>query len=126
MVYATYQYYVETYCGTAVPEDVFPRVIRKASQYIDYFNFGRITEENVDEYPILPDCACDMAEAVYKMLESSENGREKKSEDTDGYSVTYVTEGVDGQSKEEVLKKKLFSIAKLYLSETGLLYCGTD
>ena len=126
MVYATYEYYIEKYYGTAVPDEVFPRVIRKASQYIDHFTFGRIAEENVDEYTALPDCACDMAEAIYSMLESPENKREKKSESTDGYSVSYVTECVDGQSKEEVLKKKLYSIAKLYLSGTGLLYCGVD
>lgn len=127
MVYATYEYYTETYFGTAIPETVFPRMIRKASQYIDYFTFGRLSEENVDSYPTLPDCACDMAEVIYKMTEGSPGvGREKKSENTDGYSVTYVTESVDGQSKEDVLKKKLYSIAKLYLLETGLLYCGAD
>lgn len=126
MVYATFAYYVETYYGTAIPEESFKKAIRKASQYIDHFTFGRITEENAEEYPTLPDCACDMAEAVYKMLGSSGTEKEKKSENTDGYSVTYVTECVDGQSKEAVLKKKLLSIAKLYLSETGLLYCGVD
>lgn len=126
MVYATYEYYVEEYYGTAIPDEVFQRVIRKASQYIDHFTFERITEENVDEYQALPDCACDMAEAIYKMSVSSGAEKEKKAENTDGYSVTYVTECVDGQSREEVLKKKLYSIAKLYLSGTGLLYCGAD
>lgn len=126
MVYATYEYYIDQYNGNAIPEESFSQAIRKASQYIDYFTFRRITEENVGEYPELPDCACNMAEVIYNLLESPENEREKKSESTDGYSVTYVTECVDGQSKEEILKNKLYSIAKLYLSETGLLYCGAD
>ena len=29
MVYATYDYYLTDYHGTAIPEDVFPRVIKK-------------------------------------------------------------------------------------------------
>ena len=126
MVYATYDYYLTEYHGTAIPEDVFLRVIKRAGQYIDYFTFGRIAEEEVGNYSFLPDCACEMAEEIYNLQENPANKGEKKSENTDGYSVTYVTEGVDGQSKEEVLKKKLYSIAKLYLSETGLLYCGAD
>lgn len=122
MVYANFRYYETKYFGTSVPEEEFGRIVKKASQYIDHFTFGRITEENMGEYPTLPDCACDMCDAIFV----SQKNKEKKSENIDGYSVTYVTEGVDGETSERMLEKKLYSIAKLYLLETGLLYCGTD
>ena len=122
MVYANFRYYETKYFGTSVPEEEFSRIVKKASQYIDHFTFGRITEENMGEYPTLPDCACDMCDAIFM----AQKNKEKKSENTDGYSVTYVTEGVDGETLERMLEKKLYSIAKLYLLETGLLYCGID
>lgn len=122
MVYATYQHYKDEYCGTAIPsEKEFQNVIRKASQHIDNFTFGRITEENAGEYASLPDCACDMAETIYNLTGSTGKMKEKKSESIDGYSVTYVTEGTDGNPAEKTLQKKLYSIARVYLLNTGLL-----
>lgn len=124
MVYATYEYYRNEYYSEAIPQKDFQRVIAKASQYIDYFTFGRITEENKDVFPSLPGCACDMAETIYRMQGPNGMSREKKSESTDGYSVTYVTDGADGKTVEDTLKKKLYSIAETYLATTGLLYLG--
>lgn len=127
MVYADFEYYAETYLGTAIPEENFPRIVKKASQYINHFTFGRITEENMDEFPTLPDCVCDMADVIYGTLDK--NGlskKEKKSENTDGYAVAYVTENVDGKTSESMLQKKLYAIAEVYLMNTGLLYLGID
>lgn len=122
MAYATYDYYVEEFYGSSIPnEDDFLKAIKKAGAYLDSFTFGRISQENTEEYPVIKDCACDMAETVYNMLGGSGNKREKKSESTDGYSVTYVTESTDGISTEYVLKNKLYSIVKMYLMNTGLL-----
>lgn len=124
MVYATYEYYKKEYYGETVPELAFEQVARKASRYIDCFTFDRITEENRDSFPSLSPCACDMAETIYRMCGNVPFEREKKSENTDGYSVTYITERTDGEIAESVLKRKLYSIAELYLSNTGLLYLG--
>ena len=121
MEYADHKYYLETYKGTAIPESAFQKAIRKASQYIDYFTFGRITEESAGSYQTLPDCACDMAEIIYSMQGNSGSGREKKSENNDGYSVTYVTESTDGTLVEDRMRSKLYAVAKVYLMNTGLL-----
>lgn len=127
MVYATYGYYVDKYGGVAISkEHVFNRMVRKASQYIDMFTFGRINEGNADTFPSLSPCACDMAEAIFFELGEKGDKKEKKSETIDGYSVTYVTEGADGGLSEEKLKRKLYALAKLYLINTGLLYCVVD
>lgn len=124
MVYATYDYYRQEYYGEAIPDKAFQKVIAKASRYIDQFTFGRITEENVNKFSSLSACACDMAEVIYKMYGTDGISREKKSENTDGYSVSYVTEGADGKIAEDTLKKKLYAIAETYLMTTGLLYLG--
>ena len=44
-----------------------------------------------------------------------------KSETNDGYSVTYITEGQDGQTAEELLRKKVLEAARVYLLPTGWL-----
>lgn len=126
MVYADFVYYATEYYGSAIPETGFIRIIKKASQYIDHFTFDRIKEKEIGNYPTLPDCACAMADALYMATGDDGIKREKKSENIDGYSVSYVTENSDGKNAENVLRSKLYSIAQLYLSETGLLYCGVE
>ena len=124
MVYATYQQYVEVYGGKVITEEQFHNVILKASRYIDYFTFGRITSYNAEEYPELMSCSCEIAETVFNLAGSNGIPRHKKSENIDGYSVSYVTEVVDGTAMDVVLRKKAYEIAKLHLMNTGLLYCG--
>lgn len=124
MVYATYEYYKESYGGEMIPEKTFPRMIAKASQYMDNFTFGRITEGDVETFPSISACACEMAEMIYKSQSNNVSGKEIKSENTDGYSVAYVTERVDGETEEAAMRRKLYAIAEVYLMNTGLLYLG--
>lgn len=95
----------------------FERIERVAVVYLNRFTFGRISE-----LVYVPDsikiCLCEMCETIHEMTNDS---REKKSESTDGYSVTYVTERADGQSADSLLKKKLYQIADLYVADMGLL-----
>ena len=126
MLYATYDYYLDSYGSDSIPEEIFPRLIRKASAYIDTFTFGRITEGNVNSFPSLSACACEMAEMIFFFYDKDGRGKVVKSENTDGYSVTYATDGEESQSYEERLMKKLYAIAKVYLINTGLMYCGVD
>lgn len=124
MVYATYEYYIESYGGETIPANVFPRMIAKASQYIDNFTFGRITEGDMEVFPSISACACEMAEIIYKAQTNNVSGKEIKSESTDGYSVSYVTERADGETEEAAIRRKLYALAEVYLMNTGLLYLG--
>ena len=63
-----------------------------------------------------------MCDVIYNL--TANDGKIVKSENTDGYSVSYVTERIDGQDAEKVLENKLYRIAKVYLGNTGLLYRG--
>lgn len=126
--YTDYRYYADVFGGTLIPEVDFDRSVATAGLYIDRFTFGRITDENRDEIKGLQDCACDMAESIYKMLYSnqSQGPGEKKSESIDGYSVSYVTSQKDGEDIRGALTRNLYAIATLYLSGSGLLFAGVN
>lgn len=65
-----------------------------------------------------------MADAFYTddELKAGAGGMDIKSENNDGYSVTYVTEGADG--KPITVEKKAYKAAYPYLIHTGLMYRG--
>ena len=116
--YANYKHYVEEYGGTKIPETDFAKCIRQACSYIDYCTMNRITAP--DGVVNLKDCACEMAEAVYDMA-YKDDGMVKKSENIDGYSVSYATEAADGVDKAGLLNGKLYQICRRYLVHTGLM-----
>lgn len=127
--YADYTYYTDTFGGSLIPEVDFNRSVMTAGLYIDQFTYGNITDGNKGDIKGLQDCACDMAESVYKMLYSSaaaSGGGEKKSETIDGYSVSYVTSQKDGEDIRTALSRNLYAIATLYLSGSGLLFAGVN
>lgn len=114
MIYTDYDYYISTYCGTAVPESDFPRLARQASAYIDTVTFGNAEmAEDSKAKTKLSDACCAIAEDMYKQ----EQGGEIASESNDGTSVTYVTGG-------KTPERRMYDIAVMYLSNTGLLYAG--
>ncbi len=118
--YADFAFYMTEYGGDIIPNEQFQRVITRASAYIKAITFSRVDENNISEEVKAATCA--VAEVIYK-AESSTEG-EKKSENIDGYSATYVTEQSDGETKEKVLQKKQYAAAYPYLATTGLLYRG--
>lgn len=118
-----YVYYANEYGGEAIPEELFKRVMQKAEMYLNAFTFDRLKNESYDN--VVKNCLCDMAETIYKVERQSDE-KVKKSENIDGYSVSYVTEIADGQDVHEVLRKKLYGIAECYLMNTGLLYLGVE
>lgn len=121
MAYASYEYYRDEFGGTAIPESLFRRCADFAGRQIDFFTFRRITDP--DSVEGLKDCACEMAEAVYN-IRYRDNGKVKKSENIDGYSVTYLTEQKDGEDAGALLRGKLYAICSTYLMHTGLMYRG--
>lgn len=120
--YADYAFYVTEFAGNIIPNEEFQRVIAKASAYIKNIIFSRVDESNVPEE--VKAAACAAAEIIYNTETSSTGSEEKKSETTDGYSVTYVNERMDGQTMEDLIQKKVREAAKVYLLPTGLLFRG--
>ena len=108
-MYVSYDFYKQTFGGT-IPEADFSKVEAKAEAVIGYLTYinGDIFAKE-DNRVKLAVCA---------------NGNQAagvKSETNDGYSVTYITEGQDGQTAEELLRKKILEAARVYLLPTGWL-----
>lgn len=118
-----YAYYLDQYGGNVIPEEKFSYTIQKAEMYLHAFTFERLRDCDYDN--VVKNCLCDMAETIYNG-ERQRDGGIKKSENTDGYSVSYVTEVTDGQDQQDAMRKKLYGITECYLMNTGLLYQGVE
>lgn len=119
-VYVTYGYYVGKFAGE-MPEDLFLRNERKAESFIRSITYmhGDIFSVERDE---IKDAVCAVADVFYLSDKGAQSRQsEKKSENTDGYSVTYVTEQTDGQTREELMAKKAYAAAYPYLLPLGWL-----
>lgn len=112
MVYADYDYYLDEYSGNAVAEADFTRLSRQASAYLDSLTCGKIRGTWVDDSRV-KDACCALAD----ILHAQEQGGEVASESNDGASVTYVNSSTTPQ-------QRLYNVAAMYLSSTGLLYAG--
>ena len=114
MIYADYDYYLDEYFGNSISGDDFSRLSRQASAYIETITYGN-AEKATDSKVIakLSDACCAIAEIMYKQ----EQGGEVASESNDGASVTYVNSSTTPE-------QRLYNIAVMHLSSTGLLYAG--
>lgn len=110
--------------GDTIPEADFSKVEAKAEAVIGYLTYinGDIFAKEDNRVKL---AVCAAAEVVhYHNNQASANGNQAagvKSETNDGYSVTYITEGQDGQTAEELLRKKILEAARVYLLPTGWL-----
>ena len=110
--------------GDKIPSDKFMSISRDASLFIREITRGRVNSEVVSED--VKDATCAVCEVIWNEEERvlRHGNQEIKSASTDGESVTYVTEGTDGQSRENLMWTKQYYAAKKYLIHTGLLYLG--
>lgn len=118
-----FAYYSDNYKGNLVTEAEFPIMEKRAEMHLKQFTHGKLTEENAGNYENVKDCICEMVDAVHYYYKNSKDGsfKEKKSENTDGYSVSYATDFKDGESSYSSMRKKLYQIARMWLLDTGLL-----
>lgn len=108
----TYEFYTDSFGGSAIPEPAFVKVSQKAEVKLRKFTFGRLPDVLTDAQSL---AVCDMAEWIYR----SDSRGGKASENIDGYSVSYA------QTAEEDEEAKLYTIASDYL-DPALLYLGVD
>lgn len=120
--YADYKFYVEVYHGKMEEAD-FERNAMSASQYIRAMTYNRSDDYEGDE---LKYAVCESSDVLYELDQKMGAGSsgEKKSESTDGYSVSYVVEGKDGETVLELAGRKIGNIIRKWLLPTGLLYAG--
>lgn len=116
--YADYEFYTTKAKGK-LEKEVFGSEVLGASFFLRHLTLGR---SDCIQPEVLAYAACAIADmyAVEKKKMISGEGR-MKSENNDGYSVSFVTELKDGESMEEMIARKAGRIARQYLSGTGLL-----
>ncbi len=114
--YVSYEYYQQTFSGKTITEEEFSRLEFQAEAFLDRITFGRV--KGLPEIPEAVKMAiCAMAEY------SCQEGKKTpgvRSENIDGYSVSYGDTGSSGKSRSE----ELYQIASNYLMSTGLLFRG--
>lgn len=125
--YADYEFYTGKAHGK-LERDRFEEEVLEASFFLRYLTFGRSDRAQPEE---LKYAACAVADMYAKEKQKADAGKAgKKSENTDGYSVSYVSEQKDGETLEDLLSRKATQAAKRYLAGTGLLNrkvgCGHD
>lgn len=121
MIPVDYRFYLENYDGGIIPEEALKKMIMKANTYLSNMMHQSPEEKDLE---LVQFCLCEVAETIYQdeQQRAEYNGREIQSENTDGYSVTYVTE--TGKDAENSLQTKVYAIIRRYLASTGLLYAG--
>ncbi len=108
------QYYHENFIDAGmnkIPAEQFPQYCFKAFCVLDAITFSRIND--VADLDTVKQCVCEVSEVIYQY----DTRIGIKSENNDGYSVTY-DESDFGREKE--IKR----IAEIYLGSMGLLYSG--
>lgn len=121
MAYATYEFYVETYHGTALDQTTFEAMADRASDYIDNLTMYKAQVYN-DAKGMLAKACCCAAEEFPAVLEAraSASGGELASEHVGSYSVSYRSGAEVYAERMKMLKADVEG----YLMGTGLLYRG--
>lgn len=136
MAYADYEYYTDTYLGTAIQEADFPRLSLRASGFLDYYTQGR-SAQNADLDALKMACCAvaeqyqyiDAAQALAQksLTASLESKGELQSQTVGSWSKTYRSGGDSAQqalSSVQTAQSALGSVVQQYLAGTGLLYRG--
>lgn len=121
--YVDYEYYSETYGGSKIAEAAFPSHEKRAEAVLHRITFNRILKrpELISEAVLdnIRMAICSMAETDFQ---ESKKTPGVKSENIDGYSVSYGDSGsVNGEAGRT---HEMFQSAMTYLHDTGLLYKG--
>lgn len=137
MAYADYEYYTDTYLGTAIKEEDFPRLALRASTYLDYYTAGKAAQNAPPDAVKMACCAVaeqyqaiDTAQALaQKSLSAalSQEGGELQSQSVGSWSKNYRSGGesaAQAAASATSTKAGLASAASMYLAGTGLLYRG--
>lgn len=119
MAFADFSYYTNSWAGTLIPASEFNQYSAKAERLVKFVTNHRITEVT-DE---VKNAVCAAAEASYEIRSSVANIPQGiKSENTDGYSVTYKDYDADELKYKE--QNAMLTAIRQELSGTGLLYQG--
>lgn len=122
-IYSDYEFYVVSYGGD-MEEEEFCRIICKASAHVRRITFGRADYEFDSEEVKLATCAVCDAIWMHEKERNEHGGKIVSSENTNGYSVSYVTDQASGESSNQALYRKIYAAAEPFLETCGILNWG--
>lgn len=134
MGYADYSYYTTEFLGNTVPEEDFPRMAERASEYVDYITQGRAA--NNADLPSVKKSVCALAELYLSSEQAAKDaaaagasaeGGALASEIVGSWSQSYHSRAELSKLAMEIStqsSQQLYSVAARYLAHTGLLYRG--
>ncbi len=108
----SYSYYFNNYCSgqkSVLSDNDFAVYELRARAFLKAICTGELSEENRDDVFA---CVCSVAEEMYIQAKH----KNIKSENTDGYSVTFC----DNKNAQN----SLYRIANLYLGHLGVVHAG--
>lgn len=120
MIEVNYPFYRGKYAGTIIPDEMsFTQPLLKANIYLKQMLHEEVSTSEEKQVQL---CLCELADLIYQdsVAKQEHGGREVQSENTDGYSVSYVS--TDTSS----LEVRIYHVIDRYLSHTGLLYLGVE
>ena len=133
MAYADYSYYETGYLlgrSPVVSEEDFPFLEKQAEKEMDKYTFGRLRADESLVSDDVKDCACAIAELLYKADKAS------YAADSNGLAGPLVSWSNDGESGSVDLSNSVYTatgkqaeirrLVFLYLGNTGLLYQGVN
>ncbi|MBQ7975402.1 MAG: hypothetical protein IJ300_06920 [Clostridia bacterium] len=103
---ADFDYYVSEYGGTMLDSGSFNQLSLRASALVNAYTFGRAAESSLDDVKA---AVCAVAEVIHRHEQNSNI----KSENNDGYSVTYC-------EPENKLDDDIYNTVMTYLQHTKL------
>lgn len=118
MIYADFDYYLNTYGGTKIDnDDIFRRIANSASREIDLVTFGNIdVDDNVQM------CCCELADIISRNEQATSTASVYQSQRVGDYSVTYF-------SRKDALvsmRAEIHDSISKWLLLRGGLYRGID
>lgn len=97
MAYADYEFYTTSYFGSVVPETEFPRLVERASDFVDTMTFDRLVDglpENERSQKRIKKAVCSLAELMYQIELAEKNAISQASAGTTDTNVGHKSTGI--------------------------------
>ena len=123
MSHVNYEYYANTYGGTAITADNAPRALQKASDTVDALTYCRIVERGVDD--LTPFQKGIVQRVVCALAEWQENNADLLDAPYNSYAINGVSVSVGAaKTVKQVCGVMIPSGLYAELVKTGLCYRG--
>lgn len=123
MSHVDYEYYINTYGGTAITAENAPRALQKASCTVDALTYRRIAERGIDG--LTPFQKGIVQRVVCALAEWQEDNADLLDSPYSGYAINGVSVSVGGASNvRQICGVMIPSGLYAELAQTGLCYRG--